>query len=98
MSPVRRHRLRAGVTLDAICHRTKISRYFLEAIEERNYHRLPGGIFDVCYLRQYAEQIGYDAAVLLADYRHAVERRHEPVAALAEASRSRPWRRLAFWG
>jgi hypothetical protein len=55
------HRIRSGVSLELICERTKISRHFLEAIEERAYQRLPGGIFDISYIRQYAEQIGYSA-------------------------------------
>ncbi len=62
------HRIRSGISLDAICERTKISRYFLEAIEERAYHRLPGGVFDVNYIRQYSESVGCDAEILLADY------------------------------
>ncbi|MGD0001990.1 MAG: helix-turn-helix domain-containing protein [Bryobacteraceae bacterium] len=63
------HRIRSGVSLELICERTKISRHFLEAIEERAYQRLPGGIFDISYIRQYAEQIGYSAESLLEDYR-----------------------------
>lgn len=61
-------RIRSGVSLDSICERTKISRYFLEAIEERAYQRLPGGVFDVNYIRQYSESVGCDAEILLADY------------------------------
>ena len=70
---VRNHRMRKGVSLELICERTKISRRFLEAIEERAYHLLPGGIFDISYIRQYAEQIGYSAESLLEDYRLRVE-------------------------
>ena len=68
-SDVKIHRIRSGVSLELICERTKISRHFLEAIEERAYQRLPGGIFDISYIRQYAEQIGYSAESLLEDYR-----------------------------
>jgi hypothetical protein len=68
-SDARTHRIRSGVSLELICERTKISRHFLEAIEERAYQRLPGGIFDISYIRQYAEQIGYSAESLLEDYR-----------------------------
>jgi len=60
------------VSLDLICERTKISRHFLEAIEERAYQRLPGGIFDISYIRQYAEQIDYSAESLLEDYRSRI--------------------------
>ena len=68
----RNHRISEGVSLELICERTKISRHFLEAIEERAYHLLPGGIFDISYIRQYAEQIGYSAESLLEDYRSRV--------------------------
>ncbi len=61
-------RIQSGVSIDSICERTKISRYFLEAIEERAYHRLPGGVFDINYIRQYSESVGCSADVLLADY------------------------------
>jgi len=64
----RAHRLQSGVSIDSICERTKISRYFLEAIEERAYHRLPGGVFDINYIRQYSESVGCSAEILLADY------------------------------
>lgn len=60
-------RIESGVSLDSICERTKISRYFLEAIEERAYHRLPGGVFDINYIRQYSESVGCNASELLAD-------------------------------
>ena len=67
------HRIRSGVSLDSICERTKISRYFLEAIEERAYHRLPGGVFDVNYIRQYSESVGCSAEILLADYQSVLQ-------------------------
>jgi hypothetical protein len=50
-SDARTHRIRSGVSLELICERTKISRHFLEAIEERAYQRLPGGIFDISYIQ-----------------------------------------------
>ena len=71
------HRIRSGVSIDSICERTKISRYFLEAIEERAYHRLPGGVFDINYIRQYSESVGCNADVLLADYQ-AVSHHSDP--------------------
>jgi cytoskeletal protein RodZ len=97
-SAARCHRIRAGITLETVCQTTKISRYFLEAIEARAYQRLPGGIFDVCYIRQYAEQIGFAAEDLLADYRVVVHGSQQPGAA-ASVSRTgvaRAWWRFVF--
>jgi len=63
-----RFRTRAGVSLEAIAHRTKIGLRFLQAIESEQFDKLPGGIFSTSYLRQYATAIGYDEDVLVAFY------------------------------
>jgi cytoskeletal protein RodZ len=63
-----RVRKRAGVSLEDIAEQTKISLRFLQAIEEEEFKKLPGGIFSTSYLRQYATAIGYDEAELLAHY------------------------------
>ena len=65
------------VTLEAIAERTKISRRFLESIEQGKYDDLPGGVFATSYIRQYAAETGYDAEEILRDYR---ERTEEPAA------------------
>src|SRR5579864_5407036 len=63
-----RFRKRAGVSLEQIADRTKISLRFLRAIEAEEFEKLPGGIFSTSYLRQYAASIGYDEAALLGYY------------------------------
>ena len=63
-----RSRTRAGVSLEAIAHRTKIGLRFLQAIEAEQFEKLPGGIFSTSYLRQYAEAVGYDVEALVAFY------------------------------
>jgi len=87
---VKDHRLRRGISLELICERTKISRHFLEAIEARDYGRLPGGIFDISYIRQYAEQIGYSADVLLEDYRSRKDGR-EPASHATNSAHEKTW-------
>lgn len=52
---------------------TKISRRFLEAIEDGRYEELPGGVFTVNYIRQYAWMTGYDAEVILEHYRSRLD-------------------------
>jgi cytoskeletal protein RodZ len=52
-------RARRGVTLREISDATKISLRFLEAIEAEEFEKLPGGVFAVSYLKQYAAAIGY---------------------------------------
>ena len=61
-------RKQAGLSLEAIAEKTKISLRFLRAIETEEFEKLPGGIFATSYLRQYARAIGYDESDLLAHY------------------------------
>lgn len=51
---------------------TKLSRRFLQAIEDGDYGELPGGIFTTSYLRQYAVATGYDVNRLLGHYHEAM--------------------------
>lgn len=62
-----RLREEAGISLEQICDSTKISRRFLVAIEHGDYDQLPGGIFAINYVKQYAQAIGQDPAPLLAE-------------------------------
>src|SRR5437016_3315326 len=66
-------RQRRGISLEEIADRTKISIRFLRAIEAGEFGELPGGIFATSYLKQYAEAVGADTEVLLADYRAKCE-------------------------
>lgn len=67
-------RQKAGVSLDEIINSTKISRRFLLAIEEGDYDKLPGGVFNINYIRQYAHAIGQDAEMILEDYQRHLEK------------------------
>jgi len=62
------HRRKAGVSLESIAERTKISSRFLRAIECEEFEKLPGGIFDSNYIRQYAVAIGYPEQDILELY------------------------------
>jgi cytoskeletal protein RodZ len=68
---VRSWRLRKGISLDAIAASTKLSRRQLEAIESGDFSRLPGGIYNTSYIRQYAQAIEFDESDLLAYYQDA---------------------------
>ncbi|MGB9606729.1 MAG: helix-turn-helix domain-containing protein [Bryobacteraceae bacterium] len=62
-------RHKRGLSLEQIAEATKISLAYLRAIEEGRFERLPGGIYDLNYLRQYARAIQFDEEELLAHYR-----------------------------
>ena len=57
-----------GITLEQIAASTKISIRSLEAIERGEFRKLPGGIYNTSYIRQYARAIDYDESELLKFY------------------------------
>jgi cytoskeleton protein RodZ len=61
-------RKRRGVSLEQISDATKISTRFLRAIETEEFEKLPGGVFNTNYIRQYAAAIGYPAEKVLAQH------------------------------
>lgn len=81
-----RFRKKAGVSLEQIAERTKISSRFLQAIENENFDELPGGIFSTSYLRQYASAVGYNEDALVAHYNKKI---NPPPAASANQTNSR---------
>ncbi len=65
LATIRRNR---GITLEQIAQLTKISMRSLRAIEDGQFQKLPGGVYNTNYLRQYATAIDFDAGTLLAYY------------------------------
>jgi len=65
LASIRRNR---GLSLEQISQNTKISVRALQAIEEGNFKKLPGGIYNTSYIRQYARAIEFDETELLAYY------------------------------
>ena len=68
---LREWRLRKGIALDDISQSTKLSVRLLEAIECGDFRKLPGGIYNTNYIRQYARAIDFDETALLAYYHRA---------------------------
>jgi cytoskeletal protein RodZ len=67
LSTIRRNR---GITLEEIAAATKISMRSLRAIECGDFKKLPGGIYNTSYIRQYAQAIDFNESELL-DYYNA---------------------------
>jgi cytoskeletal protein RodZ len=77
LTTIRRNR---GISLEQIADSTKISIRALEAIEQGEFRKLPGGIYNTNYIKQYARAIDYDESALLAFY-------HKEMARTANGSR-----------
>ena len=61
-------RRRKGLSLQQIAESTKISVFFLQAIESGQFGKLPGGLFNRSYIRQYAAAVGLPEGHLLDAY------------------------------
>jgi hypothetical protein len=68
---LRRERELRLISLDEVAERTKISRRYLEAIEEGRYDRLPGETFVRGFIRSYAQSVGLDPQDTLLIYSQA---------------------------
>jgi cytoskeletal protein RodZ len=65
---VKSWRMQKGISLEAIAASTKLSVRHLEAIESGDFSKLPGGIYNTNYIKQYAHAIDFDEIDLLAFY------------------------------
>jgi len=61
-------RRKRGLSLEQIADSTKISTRFLRAIECEEFDKLPGGVFNISYIRQYANAIGIPEESVLSLY------------------------------
>ncbi len=64
----KRARESAGLPLEKVAADTRISTRFLAAIENEDFHLLPGGVFNRGFIRSYAERIGLNPEQALSDY------------------------------
>jgi len=58
----------SGISLEEIARDTKLRVTTLKAIEDANFEVLPGGIYNISYIRQYARAIGADEGSLVRLY------------------------------
>src|ERR1035437_10471040 len=58
--------INATVGFTDLAEATKISIRSLAAIEQSDFRKLPGGIYNTSYIRQYARAIEYDECALIA--------------------------------
>jgi len=65
---LKREREMRGVSLDEIAQATKIGTRSLRALEDEDFDRLPGGIFNKGFVRAYSRFLGIDEEQAVADY------------------------------
>ena len=77
-----------GLSLDQIAAATKIGIRSLRAIEDGDFQKLPGGIYNTSYIKQYARAIDFDEDELLAFY---YARMNSPAEAPPQRSHHKDW-------
>jgi transcriptional regulator with XRE-family HTH domain len=87
---LRREREMRGVSLEEISAATKISIRFLQAIEDEELSKLPGGIFTRSFVRTYARYLGLDEERVLADCQLAGQQKPEVDIRRITANRALP--------
>jgi len=87
---LRREREMRGVSLEEISAATKISIRFLQAVENEELSKLPGGIFTRSFVRTYARYLGLDEERVLADCQLAGQQKPEVDIRRIPANRARP--------
>lgn len=65
---LQRERERRRITLDEIAMATKIGTRALRALEQEEFEKLPGGIFNKGFVRAYARCLGIDEEQAFTDY------------------------------
>lgn len=103
---LRRDRELRGVSREEITAATRIGPHFLEALENEQWERLPGGVFNRGFLRGVARFLGLHEDDLIAQYDLAIREQHSQIEASAnppaprEIAKRRSGRlmRLAFVG
>lgn len=76
---LRRERLKSGLDLERISRETKIPERLLQAIEQEEFDKLPGRVFAISFVRQYAHTLGLDEDQVIADLREQQEPPPPPV-------------------
>jgi len=69
---LRRERLKRKLDLEEISRELKISTRFLQAIENDQYDKLPGGVFAKSFVRQYARLLGLDEEAIADEVQQAL--------------------------
>lgn len=68
---MQREREMRNISLDEIAESTKIGSRMLRALEQEDFDKLPGGIFNKGFVRAYAKFLGLDEEQAVADFQAA---------------------------
>ena len=61
-------REKRGISLTEVSESLKIRKKYLQAIEEKDYSQLPGGVYSIGFLKSYANFLKIDAEKAVRDF------------------------------
>lgn len=61
-----------NLSLESLQETTKIQKRYLEAIEQGNFHILPGKFYARAFIKEYASAVGLDSEELLDEYKEEI--------------------------
>nr|WP_289037430.1 helix-turn-helix domain-containing protein [uncultured Allobacillus sp.] len=67
---LREERLNQGLSLEEVKSETKIQTRYLTAVEENDWSKMPGNFYVRAFIREYAEVLGMDSAMLLEEHKN----------------------------
>ncbi len=76
---LQREREMRGITLEEIADSTKIGTRSLRALEQEDFDKLPGGIFNKGFVRAYARYLGIDEEQAVTDFLAAAGESEPPL-------------------
>ena len=65
-------RIEKGLSLESLQETTKIQKRYLVAIEEGNFHLLPGKFYARAFIKEYATAVGLDSDELLKEHKEEI--------------------------
>jgi transcriptional regulator with XRE-family HTH domain len=93
---LKRERELRGVSLEEVATATRIAPRFLEALENEQWEKLPGGVFNRGFIRSVARYLGLDEDNLVSEYALQTKGRTEPgVVPDAPMKQESMWGRIA---
>ena len=93
---LKREREMRGVSLEEISSATRIAPRFLEALENEQWEKLPGGVFNRGFIRAIAHYLGLDEDNLVSEYSLQTKGRPEPGVVGDAPDKAEPmWGRIA---
>jgi hypothetical protein len=87
-NPLRRARLRRGLTLDEVGARTLLSPRILRVLDEGRFGELPGGVYARSHVRAYASVVELDPDAAMAELSAELPIAEDPVPAMLAIARA----------